>query len=108
MTITRTINGELHTFELTEQEAWTIWKEMNDLRDRNYIVSHIAENYDGILDEEMYERLQSEEVIDEIYEEARFRSDHGWGSFEAEADMIIESKVEELEDGIDLTEDEED
>lgn len=107
MEITRTINDKPHTFALTESELWEAWREMQNTRERNYITGHIEENYDGCIDSNVYAMLQSEEVVDEIWEEAHFRAEVGWGSFEAEADMLIESKVEELEDGIDLTEDEE-
>lgn len=106
MEITRTINGKSHVFTLTESELWEAWREMQDTRERNYITGYIEENYGG-LDSKLYSMLQNEEVVDEIWEEAHFRAEAGWGSFEAEADMLIESKLEELSDEIDLTEDEE-
>lgn len=108
MEITRTINNQSHTFTLTESELWEAWREANALRERNYIIGHIEENYADCIDPEVYALLQSDDVVAEIYEEAHFRAEHGWNSFEAEADMLIEAKLEELKDGIDLTEDEED
>lgn len=107
MTITRTINGKSHVFTLTESELWEAWREMQDTRERNYITGYIEENYDGCIDSNVYAMLQSEEVVDEIWEEAHFRAEAGWGSFETNADMLIEAKLEELSDEIDLTEDEE-
>lgn len=112
MEITRTINDKPHTFTLTESELWEAWQEVNTWRERNYIISHIEENYADCIDSKVYDLLKSDDVVDEIYEEAHFRAECGWGSFEAEADMLIESKLEELEADIamadvDLTENEE-
>lgn len=107
MLITRVINGQTCYITLTDSEMWEVWREANALRERNYIIGHIEENYADCIVPEVYDRLRSDEVVDEIWEEAHFRAEAGWGSFEAEADMLIESKLEELEDEIDLTEDEE-
>lgn len=96
MTITRTIDGKTITIELTEQEKLEVWDEMEEARQRSYIAYRIEEQYEGIAEPDVYEQMQSAEVIDEIYEEASFRADAGWGSFESEADMMIESKFEEL------------
>lgn len=105
MEITRRINGKSHIFTLTESELWEAWQKVETQRQYAYIRASIRD-YE-CCEPAVYERLHNEEVVDEIWQEAHFRAEAGWGSFETNADMLIESKLEELEDGIDLTEDEE-
>lgn len=85
MTITRTVNGEEFTFELTDEELSGAYNE----RLHELDIAYCAEAYDGWSDEEIMEdlgvnRAQFEAVLDQIADEMRYRMDM-YGSSDASA-----------------------
>ena len=96
MTITRTIDNTTHEIKLTVKELYEAWAEYNMTVERSHIVNYIHDNYEDDCHHAVYERITSAEEVEAIRKEAHFRADCDWGTFESEAEMMIDARIEEL------------
>lgn len=98
MTITRTIDNVVHEIKLTAKELYDAWAEYSTTLERSHIIEYIRDNYEDDCHHAVYERITSEEEVEAIRQEAHFRAECDWGTFESEAEMMIDSHIEELYD----------
>ena len=103
MTIPRTIDNITHEIKLTAKELYDAWAEYSTMLERSHIIEYIRDNYEDDCHHAVYERITSEEEVESIRKEAHFRAECGYGTFESEAEMMIESRIEELYEELSVT-----